>query len=105
MKRSQKLKVLAALMTMAGMLLAFAWFIVSMAIGIELRMNGPWLIAVLACAIGAILAFGSMVAEERERREQRDKRRALERAVAAGVMTVNDARREMGLPEYKRGQS
>ena len=39
MKRSQKLKVLAALMTMAGMLLAFAWFIVSMAVGVELRLS------------------------------------------------------------------
>lgn len=77
MKRSQKLQVLAVLLVLAGLVLGFAWLIVSLAMGVELRMNGPWLIAVLACAFGSILAFASTVAEERERREARERTRQL----------------------------
>ena len=75
--KSSNLKALAVLCTLAGMALGFAWFTVSMAMGGDLRMNGPWLVALLACAVGAILALASMVAEERERREARERTKQL----------------------------
>lgn len=75
--KSSNLKALAVLCTLAGMVLGFAWFIVSMLMGGVLLMNGPWLVALLACAIGAIFAFASMVAEERERREARERAKRL----------------------------
>ncbi len=75
--KSSNLKALAVLCTLAGMVLGFAWFIVSMLMGGDLLMNGPWFIAVLVCAIGVILAFASMVAEERERREARERTKQL----------------------------
>lgn len=70
MKRSQKFKVLAVLLVLAGLVLAFAWLIASLAMGVELRMNGPWLIAVLSCGLGAAFAFASILAEENERKAE-----------------------------------
>lgn len=104
MKRSQKLALLAVLCVLSGLLLGFAWFIFSLAIGGELLMNGPWFIALLITGLGAGLAFASAVAEGRERLAERSRQIALERAVAQGAMTINEARRAQGLPEYKRGQ-
>lgn len=104
MKRSQQLALLATLCVLSGLLLGFAWLIFSLAIGGELLMNGPWFIALLITGLGASLAFASAVAEGRERLAERTRQIALQRAVANGTMTINEARREMGLPEYKRGQ-
>lgn len=105
MKRSQKLALLAVLCVLAGLALGLVWFIFSLAIGGALLMNGPWFIALLITSMGAVLAFTSMVVDERERAAERSRQIALERAVAQGAMTINEARREMGFPEYKRGQS
>lgn len=77
MKRHIKLRVLAILLTLAGAMLGAIWAVFSLAFAGQLLMNGPWLIAVLACALGVALAFGSMVAEAAERRERVEQLRAL----------------------------
>lgn len=81
MKRSQRLKLSASALVVLGLLVAFAWLIGSLASGVGLLMNGPWLVAVLLCALGAILAFASMVAEAREREESRQRYLAILRAL------------------------
>ena len=84
MKRSHALSVLAALCTLAGLLLGGLWFMVSLAIGGGLAMNGPWFVALLAALAGAVLAFASGMAERRERRAERERARALRLAVERG---------------------
>lgn len=80
MKRSQRLKAWAVLMLLVGILIAVLWLVVTISRGEDLAMNGPWLLAVLACVVAANLAFWSMVAEAREREESRQTYLAVERA-------------------------
>lgn len=80
MKRSQRLKASASALVVLGLLVALAWLIGSLASGVGLLMNGPWLAAILLTALGAVLAFASMAAEDREREESRQTYLAVERA-------------------------
>lgn len=103
MKRHIKLRVLAILLTLAGAMLGAIWAVFSLAFAGQLLMNGPWLVALLTVALGAGLAFASIVSEVREQRAE-DRRRSLRLAVRVGLMSVNDARREMGLPPADGGE-
>lgn len=98
MKRHIKLRVLAILLTLAGAMLGAIWAVFSLAFAGQLLMNGPWLVALLTVALGAGLAFASIVSEAREQRAEDRRLLELQRLRSAGVLSVNDVRREMGLP-------
>lgn len=72
MSRAQKLRLLAALCTLAGVMLALLWVLLSIFAWGELRMNGPWLIAILICGVGGALALASMFADQQEQARHDD---------------------------------
>lgn len=65
---------------LVGILVAAAWLFVTFLRGDSLTMNGPWLLAILACVSSGILAFRSMVVEAREQEESRQRYLAILRA-------------------------
>lgn len=81
MKRSQIYGLLGVLCIAAALMLGLAWFIVCTAAGVGLLMNGPWLIAILIAALGAVFGFASCVAELREKDDERRRAIAMQQAI------------------------
>lgn len=85
MKRSQIYGLLGVLCIAAALMLGLAWFIVCTATGVGLLMNGPWFIAVLIAALGAVFGFASHVADLRERDEAKRRADELKRLIEEEV--------------------
>lgn len=75
MKRSLKLKRIAVLWALAGILIAAVWLITCLIVGMGLLMNGPWLIAISLLVGSTVFSFAAMFAEDSEWHEDDQERR------------------------------